>query len=95
MSRIQLIFGLLGLAFFAQVAAHGHMSIPTTRDLSLSKRQDEQNAPVTFPLISDFVCRNYSASPSSQWTTLVAGSTTTIQWAMEAAHPGDCFAYLS
>jgi len=94
-SRDLLILGFLGFAFIAQVAAHGHLAIPTTRDLSLSKRQDEQNAPVTYPLISDMVCRNYSASPSSQWTTLTAGSTTPIQWAMESAHPGDCFAYIT
>jgi len=92
MSRVQLITGFL-IAFLAQVAAHGHLSVPTSRDYNL--RQDQQNAPVSFPLSSDFVCRNYTATPSNLWTTLVAGSSTPMKWAMEAAHPGDCFAYLS
>jgi len=29
------------------------------------------------------------------WTTLVAGSNSSMTWAMEAAHPGDCFAYIT
>lgn len=95
MSRVLAFVGILSFAFIAQVASHGHVSIPITRDVSLAKRQDEQNAPVSFPLISDFVCRNYSASPQSQWATLTAGTSAPIQWAMEAPHPGDCFAYLS
>lgn len=90
-----LIIGFATLAFVSQVAAHGHLSIPVSRDQALGLRQDQQNAPVTFPLISDMVCRNYTASPSSQWATLTAGTNAPIQWAMESAHPGDCFAYLS
>lgn len=29
------------------------------------------------------------------WTTLTAGTSVPVKWAMEAAHPGDCFAYIS
>eukprot|EP01114_Cavostelium_apophysatum_P012784 TRINITY_DN2947_c0_g1_i1.p1 TRINITY_DN2947_c0_g1~~TRINITY_DN2947_c0_g1_i1.p1 ORF type:complete len:577 (-),score=113.15 TRINITY_DN2947_c0_g1_i1:162-1892(-) len=92
MSRF-LIFGLLGVAFIAEVAAHGHLSVPQNR--GYTKRQDENNAPVAYPLASDFVCRSDPAMPSNMWTTLTAGATSTVQWALEAPHPGDCFLYLS
>jgi hypothetical protein len=92
MSKLMLL-GLLGLAFVAQIAAHGHLSVPANR--GYLKRQDENNAPVAFPLKSDFVCRDDGATPANLWTTLVAGQPANITWALEAAHPGDCFAYIS
>jgi len=81
------------LATLVRVDAHGHLSVPTSRESTL--RQDQQNMPVAFPLASDFICKNMPDSPSSNWATLTAGQSANIQWAMEAQHPGDCYAYLS
>lgn len=92
MSKLTFL-GLFGLALIAQIAAHGHLSVPANR--GYLKRQDENNAPVAFPLASDFVCRNDGPTPSNLWTTLVAGQKANMTWAFEAAHPGDCFAYIS
>lgn len=93
MSKIFAIGMLLAIFAISEIAAHGHLSVPTIR--GPHKRQDEHNAPVAFPLGSDFVCRNDGPLDPSKYTVLTAGQTTTMTWAMEAAHPGDCFAYIS
>jgi len=82
-----LLCGLLALG----ALGHGHLAVPTTRDIVQNIRVDLQNAPTGWN--TDFVCRGLAAGTPQ--VTLTAGEALTVQWSMSAAHVGDCFFYLS
>lgn len=84
------------VAFIASIDAHGRLSSPPSRGiLAGTKTQAQELAPVSSGAGTDFICRDDPAPDASKYQTIQAGAPFTIQWEFTAAHPGDCFLYIT
>lgn len=87
------------LALFAySVDAHGWLSSPSPRGQfrSVPRRADEESFMATSVASSNsMTCRDDPEMPRNKWISMTAGTSQSVTFQIGAAHPGDCFFYLT